>query len=402
MSTDHPGPASKQDPLRLAVVIERYDPPAGGNERSTDQIVRELLSRGHSVTVIAGSAREDAIPEGAEARVMADRKSSGVSRLLRFTKWAGRELEAGGFDASVSMTMAVPATVLEPRGGTVRETLIRNLAMRPSPLDRQWKRLTLLANPKQQALLRLERRTLADPRVAAIVALSGYVQRQLTEHYNVDEQRIAQIPNGATAPGFTDDERAGLRSSLRRGLNVPDGQTLFLFAATNPRLKGFDTLIRALVRLREQGSGAVVLLAGQYGYAHHRQIVEAEVSGMVRLLGPTRSMAELYAAVDATVLPTFYDPSSKVVLESLLAGTPAISTVYNGASDYLGPTDPGGPARGRVIADPADDAALAGAITELCDPQARTTCRSAIGDLAGELSMTRHVDRLLRVIHGVL
>ena len=34
----------------------------------------------------------------------------------------------------------------------------------------------------------------------------------------------------------------------------------------------------------------------------------------MRLIGPTRQMAELYCAADVTVLPTYYDPSSKVVI----------------------------------------------------------------------------------------
>ncbi len=65
-------------------------------------------------------------------------------------------------------------------------------------------------------------------------------------------------------------------------------------------------------------------------------------------------------------MPTFYDPSSKVVIESLMMGTPAISTAYNGASDFIAPAD--GSARGRVIADPSDHRALAQAMIELWDP----------------------------------
>ena len=46
--------------MRLALVIEKYDPQGGGAERSTRQIAMELVSRGHDVTVIsrAGRARE--------------------------------------------------------------------------------------------------------------------------------------------------------------------------------------------------------------------------------------------------------------------------------------------------------------------------------------------------------
>ncbi|NBC10940.1 MAG: hypothetical protein GVY24_04285, partial [Planctomycetes bacterium] len=95
------------------------------------------------------------------------------------------------------------------------------------------------------------------------------------------------------------------------------------------------------------------------------------------------------------------DPSSKVVIESLMMGVPAISSGRNGASDFILPEE--GPARGRVVDDPADVTGLADAMAELCDPAARTACIEAIApDLAEQLSMARHVDRLEGVLEQVV
>jgi glycosyltransferase involved in cell wall biosynthesis len=85
-----------------------------------------------------------------------------------------------------------------------------------------------------------------------------------------------------------------------------------------------------------------------------------------------------------------------VVIESLLAGTPAISTACNGASEWL--EGAGFEPRGRVIADPADDAALAAAMTELCDEPMRARCRASIEAMAAPISMREHVDRLEAVL----
>jgi glycosyltransferase involved in cell wall biosynthesis len=46
-------------------------------------------------------------------------------------------------------------------------------------------------------------------------------------------------------------------------------------------------------------------------------------------------MAELYAAVDFTILPSFYEPFGLVVPESLACGTPVIVSPYVGAKDLL-------------------------------------------------------------------
>jgi len=97
-----------------------------------------------------------------------------------------------------------------------------------------------------------------------------------------------------------------------------------------------------------------------------------------------------------TVLPSWYDPSSKVILESLMMGTPAISTVFNGASDHLDP--PGGPQRGCVIDDPGDAVQLGDAMTKLADADFQRRCAVSCAGMADQLSMRRHVDALEKVL----
>jgi len=379
--------------MHIAIVIESFDPEAGGNERSTAQIAAALGERGHEVTILTGSAPDRVRVEGVEIQRMTRRKSSSVVRLLRFARWARRQLDEGGFDASLSVTMAVAADVVQPRGGTVRETLARNVALRQSPASRAAKRLALRVDPKQRVLLAMEKRTLADPRVRRIVAVSRYVIEQLAIHYQIDERRVELIPNASVMPQPDAETRAHWRRQVRAGFNIPEDTTVFLFAATNPRLKGFGTLIPALRQIVDRGRQPVVLLAGRYGYGHQAWIAELGVRVQVRIIGPTRSMPKLFAAADVTVLPTFYDPSSKVVIESLMMGVPAISSGRNGASDFILPEE--GPARGRVVDDPADVCGLAEAMAALCDPATRQACAKAIApDMAEQLSMARHVDRL--------
>jgi UDP-glucose:(heptosyl)LPS alpha-1,3-glucosyltransferase len=383
-------------PLRITVVIESFDPAAGGNERSTQQILRELVERGHEVTLITGCCREENRPPGVELRALSESKSSSVIRLAKFAIFARRELAEGQFDTSLSVTMAVPARVVQPRGGTVRETLERNVALRGGGWASRKKAIELRLDPKQQLLLELERRTLGDPRVRTVVALSRYVVRQLEEHYTFPAERITVIPNAAVMPPHDAEQRAGWRSAVRREHRLPDEATVFLFAATNPRLKGFATLRSALGRLRADEVPVAALLAGGFGDDEQQAISAAGLEDTVRVLGQVQDMAPLYAAADVTVLPTWYDPSSKVVLESLMMSIPAISTVYNGASDHLEPA--GAPPRGVVVQDPGDAAELAEAMRRLTDPGFRAACAAACDGLADRLSMQRHVDALEAVL----
>ncbi len=383
-------------PLRLAVVIESFNPAAGGNERSTQQIMQELVKRGHDVTLVTGCCTVENEPAGVTTHTMSRQKSSSAGRLIRFAVWARRQLSRGGFDASLSMTMAVPASVVQPRGGTIRETLARNVAMRGGGFKSKKKAVELALNPKQRLLLSLEKRTLADPAVYRVAALSRYVVEQLDRHFAFPEAKTVVIPNAAVMPEMDTAQRSAWRAETRSSFKVPDDAVLYLFAAQNPNLKGYPTLLGALERLRDRGVNAVALLAGGFGASQDPAAEALGLRDRVRVVGPTQDMPRLFAAADVTVLPSWYDPSSKVVLESLMMSTPAISTTFNGASDHLRPAD--GPPRGCVIDDPGDPRKLADAMQELADPAFRAACAQACAGLAQQLSMTRHVDQLERVL----
>jgi len=399
--TDSAAPASTPTPggraMRVAVVCERYDPTAGGNERSTAEIVRELAGRGHTVTVLtAGRPRPEARPD-LEPHAEVVELPGGAKRaagLVRFAAAARKTLDTGGFDASLSVTMSVPASLVQPRGGTVRETHARNVAMRPTAARQAVKRLGLALNPKQRVLLALERRTLRDPRVRRIVSISPYVTEQLERHYGTAGERVVLIPNAAAVPPMDAAERERLRSSVRASFAVPDGVPAFVFAAFNPRLKGWPTLTRAVARLRERGQPLVLFVAAPLTYGMIRDAAALGIRDAVRFVGPTRSMPALYAAADATVLPTWYDPASKVVIESLMLGVPAITTRSNGAAMWV--ASKGQDPRGVVLSNPGDPAALAAAMGQLCDDDTRAAMADAArrAGLAEELSMRRHVDRL--------
>ena len=385
--------------LRLALVIERFDPNGGGAERSSFQTAQELLSRGHDVTILAGGGADDCGLEKARYLQSPHGRPSNARRLKRFAGWVREQFDVGDFDASLSITMAAPASVVQPRGGLIRETLDRNIALRESAISRGFKRALLATSLKQQTLLALERQTVQDPAVKRFACLSRYVADQFRRHYNVADDRMTLIANAAVMPRISDEQRSAARESIRSGLGIAPDATVFLFAALNPRLKGAHTLLRAMEQLKARGLNAVALMVGCVDYTWQQQAAELGVRDRVKLLPLTRDMPGMYAAADVTVLPTFYDPSSKVVIESLMLGVPAISTAYNGASDFIVADD--GAVRGRVIADPADADALATAMADLCDPELRQQCRAQTRGIEAHLTMKRHVDELEQVLMDV-
>ena len=89
-------------------------------------------------------------------------------------------------------------------------------------------------------------------------------------------------------------------------------------------------------------------------------------NGVVINVGAIDDPVPYYAAADVFVLPTFYDPCSLSVSEAAASGLPSVTTRFNGAAELL--TEG---VDGSVIADPADDVELAGAIRPLLDRDVR-------------------------------
>lgn len=376
--------------MKLALVLEKYDPQGGGAERSTRQIALELASRGHAVTVICAQSE---IPSDGDVAInlLPNSGKLHAARLKRFAGWAKSQIQQGDFDASISMTTTVPATILEPRSGTALETQRRNMVLYGPPW-RLVKQCSNAISPKKRTLLSLERQTLSDPLLKHIAANSDYVRRQLVEHYQIPTEKMTVIPNAASLPEHTPQQRTTWRQVVRAGYRISDEQTAFVFAAMNPKLKGVLPLLAAFNELIEAEQPVVLMLAGKFSKRYVDLVNELDVREHVRFVGPTNEMIKLYAASDVLVHPTYYDPSSKVVIEALMLGIPAISTRYNGASDMI--TSDDGKRRGRVIDEPSDIPALVDAMAQLTDVDERKACSDAAQGLAQSLSMKVHVDRL--------
>ncbi|MCC7146150.1 MAG: glycosyltransferase family 4 protein [Phycisphaeraceae bacterium] len=415
----------KKESLKIAVVIERFHPQGGGCERSTAQICRELAQRGHQVTVLAAVSSDEEW-EGVKIRSMGKSWRMGAVRLLWFRRWVGRQLAGGEFAVSLSVTSAVPATVVQPRAGIYRELHRRTVARRGSFLKRAGKQALLWMTIKQRVLLEMEKRTLRDPAVKRLVAISRYMAQQIETHYGIKAERITRVPNAAEMPTLTAAERQEARQKLRQAFGLDDATTAFLFPAQDAWRKGLEPLLEALVVLQGWKVPAVLLLAGDDSYPVFAEAAEMGVRDRIRFVGATQHMAELYAAADVTVLPTYYDPASKVVVESLLMGVPAITTAFDGSADWLevggdeeeetnnaaagnssvtgvlpGAGFAGVSRCGRVVADPSDAQALATAMAELTDPAKRKACTAGMSKLAVHLSMARHVDQLEQVFRQV-
>ena len=236
--------------LKVAVVSESVSSVRGGAETSTSQFLQHLLDHGVNVDLYTQTRLE--ARERLTVYTIEPSSRPKTMQTLRFSSRADELLAGRQYDVVHAITPCLAANVYQPRGGTVPETVERNLAIRQTSTSRALKRIANLFNLKQRAMLRLERRLVCGRRPPVVVAISEYVRRQLTHHYRLNGDRIQLIFNGIDYQPCSDEQRRLDRGAIRQLYGVTEGQVLVLVIAHNFKLKGVAQWLAALRLLRRR------------------------------------------------------------------------------------------------------------------------------------------------------
>jgi D-inositol-3-phosphate glycosyltransferase len=161
-----------------------------------------------------------------------------------------------------------------------------------------------------------------------IIAPTEKERRALIRLYGASPQKISVVPCGVNLDRFKIIDK----ESARRELGL-DGDKIILYVGRIDPLKGIDNLIKALPYLRHIPKIRLMIVGG--GEHSQREIQQLqklarnlEVLDSVAFLGLIKHerLPYLYSAADACVVPSYYESSGLVALESLACGTPVVAT----------------------------------------------------------------------------
>lgn len=171
--------------------------------------------------------------------------------------------------------------------------------------------------------------------------------------------------------------------------------TDFLYLGMLRDLKGVDVLIDALTALKAQGLPATATIVGDGpDEARYRAMVaERGLSALVRF-APSTPARRAFAMGRAIVVPSRAESMPYVVLESIAAGLPIVSTAAGGIPEIFGP-------HADALVAPGDGAALTAAMAAaLRDPTAARAqarlLRDHIGDEFSRAGMAARVETVYR------
>ncbi|MBN2023338.1 MAG: glycosyltransferase family 4 protein [Pirellulales bacterium] len=376
--------------MRIGLVIEHFNPHRGGAEQWTYQFTERLLAGGHEVHVVAGRFAEST----RAMRIVRHAVGPRTTRL-GFAAAAERALRGLALDVIHDMGSGWYCDLFESHDGSRVAQWEQKLRLLP-PWARPAKRALISVLPRYRQFRRLMARQFADPG-RLILALSQMVADDYIRYHGVRPERIRLIHNGVDTERFSPVHRAAFRDPLRKELGVSEQETLLLFVGHDFQRKGLATAIRATGRLAAAGEPArLVVVGGRPGARQTRLARRCGAADRIAFVGSIRDPVPYYAAADAYVLPTFYDPCSLGVLEAAASGLASVTTTSNGAGELLTHGQDG-----FLIDDPADDEQLAHYLALLTR---RDAC-AAMGDAARRLALrntiARNCDRIVEVYREI-
>jgi UDP-glucose:(heptosyl)LPS alpha-1,3-glucosyltransferase len=205
------------------------------------------------------------------------------------------------------------------------------------------------------------------------------------------------VQNAVGLPAESEASRRRRREQLRAEQGVGDDEPVFLTIATNFELKGVAELIRALADWRRRhGGGRLWVLGRERPQRYARLAARLGVADAVQFFPATRDVFAWYAAADACVLLSWYDPCSRVVLEAMRMGLPTITTAYNGAADLLAD------GAGLVVSSPRDRAAVVEALDRAVDPLERSKMLAACHAAGSRIRVENHARALVDLYEGIV
>lgn len=177
---------------------------------------------------------------------------------------------------------------------------------------------------------------------SAIISLAETEKEDLVNLYGANPRNISVIPGGVDLRQFNPDKDKAIS---RKKLNFSEKDYILLFVGRLEWRKGIGTLISALNLLNKKIKNVKVIIVGGeiFGNNKNREDVgeyerlmskaeDEKVANLVQFVGRVdhENISDYYAASDAFIIPSYYEPFGLVALEALAMKTPVIASRKDG------------------------------------------------------------------------
>ncbi|HVU73483.1 MAG TPA: glycosyltransferase family 4 protein [Mycobacteriales bacterium] len=318
--------------MRVLLLSWEYPPLVyGGLGRHVHALSEALVAAGHEVTVVTqtGGDHNVALDEVTRAGVRVVRvpedpplvhRDDLMAWIMAFnhaiTRAALRVAHESAYDVVHAHDWLVAHSA-----ATVKETLglplVATMHATEAGRHQGW-----LPSPLSKAIHSVEWWLTFEAR--RVITCSSYMRWEVTRLFDLPPDKVDVVPNGVIEV-----------PSRRRAPSTPT----VVYAGRLEYEKGVQTLLRAVPRLKRRHPGLRVVIAGTGTYTTGLQDLakELKVGKAVEFIGHVdrSTLATLFAAASAVVVPSIYEPFGMVALEASIAGAPIIVSDTGGLRELV-------------------------------------------------------------------
>ena len=374
----HPALSVQPEADRIIFIRQQFSQ-FGGAELMLDRILTALIARGRHVALLGRSWRGSSEVEF----IHCDPPRLGRAfRELLFARAACARI-ARETRALVQAHERVPCCDIFRAGDGVHAAYLAQKMRLQSAFGRLADRFSLF----HRNTLALERALFASPRLRAVIVNSAMVADDVVRYFGFPRERIHLVPNGIDLARFRMAAREHHRATVRARFGVAKDNPVALFVGSGFERKGLRQAIQAAA-----ACGAELWAVGhdRNPRAFRAEAARAGLGPGFRLIGPADPLP-YYAAADALILPSFYDPFPSTVIEALACGVPVVTTTGCGARDIVKRLDP------RLVRDALDREGITEALRAAFALAARPETATLARAIAEEFNIDQMVDRMLAV-----
>jgi glycogen synthase len=168
-----------------------------------------------------------------------------------------------------------------------------------------------------------------------VIVCSGYMAGELRGYFDVPTDKMSMIPNGINPDLLQNCPEEEVERLRRR--YAPNGERLLFFVGRITPEKGLQVLLRAMPLILKTMPDVRLLVAGKNSEQMTPLVDELCIGENVELLGFVTDQERncLYAAVDAAIFPSLYEPFGIVALEAMAAGCNVVVSAVGGLCEVV-------------------------------------------------------------------
>lgn len=371
---------------RIALIRQKYNP-AGGAERFVSRATRALSEQGADITLI--TRRWD--PDSAQRVVQLTPWYLGSTwRDWGFSRAVCRHLQRTHYDLVQSHERLACCDIFRAGDGVHREWLTQRVRAL-TPL----RRLAMHVNPHHAYVLHAERQMFASPRLRAVICNSRMVEEELVRHYGLRQDQLTVVYNSVDLEEFSPRRREQWRSNQRQALGIAQETLTLLHVGSGFERKGVGTILRAMARA--SAASHLIVVGGDKREERYKSLAgELGIASRVHFVGVQRDPRPYYAAADAFVMASLYEPFANASMEALAMGLPVVTSTKSGAAEILEQGKTG------YVCDALDIGGFSAAIDALANRDRQLVMGAAARRLAENFTVDAMAGQLLNLYRRLL